>query len=145
MIRILRPLLSPSPRFKRCCLNCGRERSSSVTVTDAAPLVDTSTSTIGETIRGEQITELPLNGRNFTNLALLTPGVTRGAYGDNASGVAGNTETIRNNESGGAALSVNGLRPQANFHILDGIDNNEGLVNTILFFPPVDATEEFRK
>ncbi len=116
----------------------------SVTVTDAAPLVDTSTSTIGETIRGEQITELPLNGRNFTNLALLTPGVTRGAYGDNASGVGGNTETIRNNESGGAALSVNGLRPQANNYILDGIDNNEGLVNTILFFPPVDATEEFK-
>ena len=39
---------------------------------------------------------------------------------------------------------MNGLRPQANNSILDGIDNNEGLVNTILFFPPVDATEEFR-
>jgi hypothetical protein len=118
--------------------------STSVTVTDAAPLVDSTTATLGETIRGEQITELPLNGRNFANLALLTPGVTQGAYGDNASGVAGNTETIRNNESGGAALSVNGLRPQANNFILDGIDNNEGLVNTIIFFPPVDATEEFR-
>jgi hypothetical protein len=116
----------------------------SITVTDAAPLVDTTTSTIGATIRGKQITELPLNGRNFINLALLTPGVTHGNYGDNASGVGGNTETIRNNESGGAALSVNGLRPQANNFILDGIDNNEGLVNTILFFPPVDATEEFR-
>lgn len=116
----------------------------SVKVTDAAPLVNTTNGTIGATIRGEQITELPLNGRNFTNLALLTPGVTRGSYGDNASGVAGNTETIRNNESGGAALSVNGLRPQANNFILDGIDNNEGLVNTILFFPPVDATEEFK-
>jgi hypothetical protein len=46
--------------------------------------------------------------------------------------------------SGSAALSVNGLRPQANNYILDGIDNNDGLVNTILFFPSVDATQEFK-
>lgn len=115
-----------------------------VKVTDAASMVNTSNATIGETIQGRQITELPLNGRNFTNLALLSPGVTQGAYGDNASGVGGNTETYRNNSSGGAALSVNGLRPQANNFILDGIDNNEGLVNTIIFFPPVDATQEFK-
>lgn len=115
-----------------------------VQVTDAAPMLDVSTPTIGETIQGKQITELPLNGRNFTNLALLSPGVTRGQYGDNASGVGGNTETYRNKDSGGASISVNGLRPQANNFILDGIDNNEGLVNTILIFPPVDATQEFK-
>jgi hypothetical protein len=117
-----------------------------VEVTGTSPLVDTSDGTIGATIQGEQVTELPLNGRNFTNLALLTPGVTRGAYGDNASGggSANNTETIRYNESGDAALSVNGLRPQANNYLLDGVDNNDGLVNTILFFPPVDAIQEFK-
>jgi len=117
-----------------------------VTVSSAAPLVNTSNATIGATISGAQVTELPLNGRNVTNLALLTPGVTRGAYGDESSG-GGNsntTETIRNNESGSAALSVNGLRPQANNYILDGLDNNDGLVNTILFFPSVDATQEFK-
>ena len=70
--------------------------------------------------------------------------MTTGSYGDNASGVAGNTETIRNNEAGGGALSVNGVRMQANNFILDGIDDNEGLVNTILIFPPIDALEEFR-
>ena len=118
--------------------------SSNVSVSDAAPLLDTSNATIGETIQGKQITELPLNGRNFTNLAILSPGVTRGQYGDNASGIGGNTETYRNKDSGGASLSVNGLRPQANNFILDGIDNNEGLVNTILIFPPVDATQEFK-
>ena len=118
--------------------------SSNVNVTDAAPLLDTSNAAVGATIQGKQITELPLNGRNFTNLALLSPGVTRGQYGDNASGIGGNTETFRNKDSGGAALSVNGLRPQANNFILDGIDNNEGLVNTILIFPPVDATQEFK-
>jgi len=117
-----------------------------VEVTEAAPLVNTSNATIGATISGPQVTELPLNGRNFSNLALLTPGVSRGAYGDESSGggSSNTTETIRNNESGSAALSVNGLRPQANNYILDGIDNNDGLVNTVLFFPNVDATQEFQ-
>jgi len=117
-----------------------------VQVTAAAPLVDTSDATVGATIEGKQVTDLPLNGRNFTQLALLTPGVTRGAYGDAASGGGSSnmTETIRNNESGNAALSVNGLRPQADNYILDGVDNNDGLVNTILFFSNIDATQEFK-
>jgi hypothetical protein len=115
-----------------------------VEVTDSAPLVNVSDATVGATIQGAQVTQLPLNGRNFTQLALLTPGVTRGAYGDAASGVNGNTETMRNSESGGASLSINGLRPQADNYILDGVDNNDGLVNTILFFPNVDATQEFK-
>jgi Carboxypeptidase regulatory-like domain len=115
-----------------------------VTVTTAAPLVDTSNATLGEVIQGQQVTDLPLNGRNFTGLALLTPGVTRGSYGDEASGVNGNSETFRNNESGGASLSVNGLRPQADNFLLDGIDNNDSLLNTILIFPNIDATQEFR-
>jgi len=118
----------------------------SVTVTSEVPLVDTSTSSTGEVIQGRQITELPLNGRNFTQLALLTPGVTRGAYGDEASGGSSgtNSETFRNSDTGGASLSVNGLRPQADNFILDGVDNNEGLVNTIIFFPPAEAIQEFR-
>jgi hypothetical protein len=117
-----------------------------VTVSAAAPLIDSTNSAIGATIQGRQVTDLPLNGRNFSELALLTPGVTRGSYGDEASGggSANYTETIRNNESGSAAISVNGLRPQANNYILDGVDNNDGLVNTILFFPNIDATQEFK-
>jgi len=117
-----------------------------VTVSAAAPLIDTSNSTIGASIQGRQVTDLPLNGRNFSELALLTPGVTRGSYGDEASGggSANYTETNRNNESGAAAISVNGLRPQADNYILDGVDNNDGLVNTILFFPNIDATQEFK-
>ncbi len=118
--------------------------STTVEVTTAAALVNTSDAVIGATIQGDQVSELPLNGRNFSSLALLTPGVTRGAYGDAASGVGNNTETLRNNESGGAAISVNGLRPQADNFILDGIDNNDGLVGTILFFPNIDATQEFK-
>jgi len=122
------------------------EAATTVDVTGAVPLVDTATSTTGEVIQGRQVTELPLNGRNFTQLALLTPGITRGAYGDIASGGGSgtNAETYRNSETGGAALSANGLRPQADNFLLDGVDNNEGLVNTIVFFPPAEAIQEFR-
>jgi Carboxypeptidase regulatory-like domain len=120
--------------------------SESITVMGGAPPVNTESSSMGSVVEGRQVTELPLNGRNFTQLALLTPGVTRGAYGDNASGGGSgtNTETFRNSETGSAALSVNGLRPQANNFILDGLDNNESLVNTIAFFPPAEAIQEFR-
>jgi hypothetical protein len=118
----------------------------SVEVSAEVPLLDTSTSSTGEVIQGRQVTELPLNGRNFTQLALLTPGVTRGAYGDIASGGTSGTaaESFRNSDTGGASLSANGLRPQAGNFILDGVDNNEGLVNSIIFFPPAEAIEEFR-
>ena len=115
-----------------------------IEVTGAAPLVDLSTSSVGSVVQGRQVTELPLNGRNFTQLALLTPGVTRGQYGSSASGVNGDAETFRNQESGGGAVSSNGLRQQANNYILDGIDNNEALVNTLVFFPNIEATQEFR-
>jgi Carboxypeptidase regulatory-like domain/TonB dependent receptor/TonB-dependent Receptor Plug Domain len=115
-----------------------------IDVSAEVPLVDTQTSSTGEVIQGRQVTELPLNGRNFSQLALLTPGVTRGDYGDQASGVGNNVETFRNGETGGAALVVNGLRAQANNFILDGLDNNESLVNSINFFPPAEAIEEFR-
>ncbi|RRA48085.1 carboxypeptidase regulatory-like domain-containing protein [Acidipila sp. EB88] len=115
------------------------ETTTSVQVSGAATLVDTSDPSLGETIEGKQITQLPLNGRNALNLALLTPGVTQGAYGE-----PGNDPANRNGESGGSALSVNGIRPQANNFLLDGVDNNDGLQNIVLFFPNVEATQEFK-
>ena len=116
-----------------------------VQVTSAAPLVSTDSSDLGEVIQGRQVVDLPLNARNFTQLATLVPGVTRGnnTNGD-ATGASGNAETYRYNNSGGAALAVNGLRPQANNFLLDGFDNNESLVNTIVFFSAPDAIQEFR-
>lgn len=115
-----------------------------VTVTDAAPLISTVSSSTTAVIEGRQVTELPLDGRNFTELATLVPGVTRGAYGSDSAGLNGNAETWRFSETGGSALSVNGLRPQSNNFELDGLDNNDALVNTIIFFPPVEATAQFR-
>ncbi len=115
-----------------------------VTVTSDAPLVDAATSSIGEVIQGRQIVELPLNGRNLLELATLTPGVTRGQADSDASGARGNAETFRGGNTGGAVLSVNGQRPQANNFLLDGLDNNESLVNTIAIFPQAEAVQEFR-
>jgi len=115
-----------------------------VTVSTGAPLIEASTSSLGTVIQEQKIVDLPLNGRNFTQLATLVPGVTRGVPGSNADGSGGNAETFRQGETGSAALSANGLREQNNNFQLDGIDNNESIVNTIVFFPPVEALEEFR-
>jgi hypothetical protein len=120
-----------------------------VDVTGEIPLVDTATSSAGEVIQGRQVVELPLNGRNFTQLALLTPGVSRGAYGGNASGIGPGgagpaAETWRNYESGSAALVVNGLRPQADNYLLDGLDNNDSMVNTLVIYPAIEDIAEFK-
>ncbi len=114
-----------------------------VSVTDEAALVQSASSNINATMNAAQITDLPLNGRNFTQVALLSPGVTRGNPTGNATGAQGNAETFRYGGVGGASLAVNGLPPQANNFMLDGIDNNESLVNTIVFFPPAEAIQEF--
>ena len=118
--------------------------SQEVEVTEQAALVDTASSDMGLTVQTKQIEDLPLNGRNFTQLATLIPGVTRGVPGNTATGQGNNAETFRYNNSGGAALDVNGARPQANNFMLDGLDNNESLVNTIVFFPPAEAIQEFK-
>jgi hypothetical protein len=118
--------------------------SDSIVVTDTPALVDSATSDLGTTVQTKEIAELPLNGRNFTQLATLIPGVSRGVPTNAATGAGNNAETFRYGTSGGAALVVNGARPQANNFLLDGGDNNESLVNTIVFFPPVEAIQEFR-
>lgn len=115
-----------------------------VTITTDIPQVDTGTSAIGEVIQGREAVELPLNGRNVLELARLTPGVTQGIPSGFATGVSGNAETYRGRNTGGAALSINGQRTQANNFLLDGVDNNESLVNTINVFPSAEAVQEFR-
>ncbi len=133
-----------------------------VTVTAQAPLLETETSSRGEVITGRQITELPLKDRNFTQLATLTPGVTRAYTGiltdaqqfnqgdanagspPGGSDSRGSTESARFSRSGGAALSANGLRPTNNNFSLDGVDNNEPQFGSIGVFPNPDAIQEFK-
>ena len=119
--------------------------SETMTVTADAPIIDKTTSYIGTIVDEEQVENLPLNGRNITQLATLVPGVNRGIPGSNASGGGGGTdaETFRYSEFGGGALSVNGLREQFNNYMIDGIDNNETLVNSIAYIPSPEAVREF--
>jgi len=117
--------------------------SEQVEVAADAVLLSSVSSDIGLTVESKQIQDLPLNGRNFTQLATLIPGVSRGVPGNVATGEGNNAETFRYGTSGGASLVVNGERPQANNFMLDGLDNNESLVNTIVFFPPAEAIQEF--
>src|SRR6266436_1630861 len=133
----------------------------SVTVTSEAPLLNTETSSQGTVIVGRQITELPLRDRNFTNLALLTPGVSRditaqltdssyfnqGDASAGSNGVTnsqGDTPAARFGRSGGSAISANGLRSGNNNFVLDGVDDNEPIYGQIGVFPNPDAIEEFR-
>ena len=118
------------------------QQTETVVVEAGSPVIDSQDSAIGEVVESRQIEEMPLNGRNFTQLALLVPGVVRGS--GNATGNSGNAETFRYGQEGGASLVVNGTRAQGNNFILDGIDNNEALVNTIVLFPPADAIDEFK-
>ena len=71
-----------------------------VTVEAGSPVIDAADSSLSTTISGRQVTELPLNGRNFTQLATLVPGVSRGIPTGSATGTQNNTETFRYSESG---------------------------------------------
>jgi hypothetical protein len=107
-----------------------------VTVTEQAPLLDTSSTTLGGTISNQTINDLPLNGRDFQNLVTLRPGVQRYPGG------------------GFLSISSNGNRPEDNNFIVDGTDNNdpyygttvinaEGVQGTPATHMPIDAIQEF--
>lgn len=119
--------------------------SETVTVTATAPVIDKTTSEIATLIDAKTVENMPLNGRNFTQLATLVPGVTRGIPGSNASGGGAGTdaETFRYSEFGGTALSVNGLREQFNNYLIEGVDNNQILTNSIGYVPSPETIREF--
>jgi len=100
--------------------------------------VQTSSSELGTTVNQEQISTLPLNGRNFVNLTRTVPGVVRGIPGANIDG-AGSLAWRAS-----ASFSANGQRPRDNNYMLDGVDNNETWLQTVVLFPSVDALDEFK-
>jgi hypothetical protein len=109
-----------------------------VTIEASSPLVSTQTSELGTTIGEEAIGTLPLNGRNFVSLTRGVPGVLRGIPGANIDG-AGSLAWRAS-----AAFSANGQRPRDNNYMLDGVDNNETWLQTVVIFPSVDALDEFK-
>jgi len=106
-----------------------------VEVVGAAPALQTDTSYLGQVMDSQKIVDLPLNGRFFTRLAVLTAGAAPTAPG------------ARDERTGG--FSANGVRPYQNNYLLDGIDNNslsEDLTNEASFVvgPSPDAIAEFK-
>lgn len=112
--------------------------SQTIEVTDAPPLLQTETSSLGSIETEKRIEDLPLNGRNFFKLTYLAPGTNEGATGTSAG--AGSTD----NNRPGTALSVNGMRIFDNNFLLDGMDNNEFGNGTVVIQPPPDSIQEFR-
>src|SRR5438270_948495 len=112
--------------------------SETVEVTGAAPLLQTETSSLGTIETEKRISDLPLNGRNFIQLAYLGPGANAGQTGTNVSG------GVFENERANEGVSVNGLRVSNNNFLLNGVDNNEFGLGGVIVLPPPDAIQEFR-
>jgi hypothetical protein len=93
-----------------------------VTVSGEAPAIDLSTATIGGAVGENEVRELPLNGRDWTSLAVLQPGVNSVSSIQAASSV---TSFSRGNRGLGFQMSISGARPQLNDYRIDGITVND--------------------
>lgn len=115
--------------------------SETITVSAEATLVETSNATHGIVIDEQKVVDLPLNGRNFTQLGTLIPGVVAppgglgGQAGDATPGGFGNA-------TGG--FNVNGMRNQSNNFLMDGATNNDTFNTGFVLRPPPDAIQEFK-
>jgi hypothetical protein len=106
-----------------------------VTVTGGAQLVDTTTNALGRVVTGRELVDLPLNGRNFTQLGLLQTGVA-----PLTAGVATAGGSLRQ----GQAYAVNGMRPESNMYLVDGGQNLNRMDGGYALKLPVEAIAEFR-
>jgi hypothetical protein len=109
--------------------------SESVTV-EASPIaVETTSGELTGLIDGAQVSELPLNGRNFMQLVTLMPGVAQGeGYSVTNKGL-----------KGGSNLSVSGSSSNGNQWLVDGANNNDtGSQRTILIYPSTESIQEFK-
>ncbi len=108
-----------------------------VTVTANSVQLETESSDRGQVITKEQIVNLPLNGRSYADLALLSPGVRRSILSAQEAGTRD------------ASFNVNGLRSSLNNFVMDGVDNNsygtsnQGFSNQVVQASP-DAVQEFK-
>ncbi|MGB6900055.1 MAG: carboxypeptidase regulatory-like domain-containing protein, partial [Candidatus Acidiferrum sp.] len=104
-----------------------------VTVESTTGTVETINPTLGSTVSERTVQDMPLNGRNALDLALLQPGVLPA---DNPSNGSGGT--------GGMQFSIGGGRSDSNTFVLDGGLNNDLLDNGVVYNPNPDSIQEFR-
>src|SRR5260370_18899925 len=108
--------------------------SEQVEVTRVSPILQTESAQTGAVITAKDAADLPVNGRNFTQLVLLAPG----AVTPNPGSFTGPRQF------GGGRPYVNGNREQTNNFLLDGVDINEPIDNLIGYNPNVDALQELQ-
>src|SRR6266478_3238151 len=112
-----------------------------VNVQANAVALETSTSELGVAVVKQQVNDLPLNGRNFTQLLNLTPGVSTVNVSQNSATGGG----IWSNPVGTFSYpSINGQTNRSNLYLLDGINNQGSFGSTYAIAPIVDAIQEFK-
>ena len=112
-----------------------------VEVSATAVAVQTSDATLGQVITTQQVSDLPLNGRDFVQLATLTPGVAQETNPNSFFNGGPSSET---SARGSYSLSVGGSRANSTDWLLDGNDNNELTAGGIAVLPSIDAIQEFK-
>src|SRR5215472_14886810 len=115
-------------------LRVGSE-SQQVEVNANALLIQNTTSSLGQTVMQREILDLPLDGRNFSQLGVLQPGVVPLTPGLLEAG-----GPARQNQ----AYAVDGQRPESNNFLIDGADNASSVDGGFVLKPPIDAIDEFR-
>jgi carboxypeptidase family protein/TonB-dependent receptor-like protein len=117
------------------------DRADSISVVGTAPLLEADTSSMGQVVEGRLTGDLPLNGRNFVQLATLGPGVVGVGYGASGTVMSGNRPT---DPRPGSEIFSNGNREQSNSYLLDGVDNGFRRNGLIALRPSVEAVREFK-
>src|SRR5499427_10105274 len=115
--------------------------SQTVEVSATEVAVQTTNATLGQVITEQQVADLPLNGRDFVQLATLTPGVTQETNSNSFFNSGPSSEV---STRGTYSLSVGGSRAQETDWLLDGNDNNELTGGGIAILPSIDAVQEFK-
>jgi hypothetical protein len=115
--------------------------SSTVVVTGEAVAVETTSPSLGQVITGQQVSQLPLNGRDFVQLATLTAGATAETNPNSFFTQGSDSEVAAR---GSFSLSVGGSRPNSTDWLLDGVDNNELTAGGIGVFSSIDDIAEFK-
>ncbi len=114
---------------------------STVEVNATEVAVETANATLGQVITSEQVADLPLNGRNFVQLATLTPGTTSSTSPVSFFTSAASSEAATR---GSFSLSSGGSREQETDWLLDGNDNNQLDEGGIAIFSSIDDIQEFK-
>jgi hypothetical protein len=112
-----------------------------VAVSGEAVAVETTNPSLGQVITSQQVSQLPLNGRDFVQLATLTAGATSESN-PNSFFTSGSDSEVA--ARGSFSLSVGGSRPNSTDWLLDGVDNNELTAGGIGIFSSIDDIQEFK-